>query len=79
MTWDVPYFSEQLKQQRYSISDELLRPYFPEQQVLNGLFEVVKRLFGMTVSEQKDVKTWHEHVRFSVFTTPMVTCVAASI
>ncbi|WP_417437435.1 oligopeptidase A [Idiomarina abyssalis] len=62
--WDVPYFSEQLKQQRYSISDELLRPYFPEQQVLNGLFEVVKRLFGMTVSEQKDVKTWHENVRF---------------
>ncbi|MCK7459705.1 oligopeptidase A [Idiomarina aminovorans] len=62
--WDVPYFSEQLKQQRYSISDELLRPYFPEQQVLNGLFEVVKRLFGMTVSEQKEVKTWHENVRF---------------
>jgi len=62
--WDVPYFSEQLKQQRYSISDELLRPYFPEQQVLNGLFEVVKRLFGMTVSEQKDIKTWHENVRF---------------
>jgi oligopeptidase A len=62
--WDVPYFSEQLKQQRYSISDELLRPYFPEQQVLNGLFDVVKRLFGMTVSEQKDVKTWHENVRF---------------
>jgi oligopeptidase A len=61
--WDVPYFSEQLKQQRYSISDELLRPYFPEQQVLNGLFEVVKRLFGMTVSEQKDVKTWHENVQ----------------
>ncbi|MGM0430414.1 MAG: oligopeptidase A [Pseudomonadota bacterium] len=62
--WDVPYFSEQLKQKRYSISDELLRPYFPEQQVLNGLFEVVKRLFGMTVSEQKDVKTWHDNVRF---------------
>ncbi|MGM0526349.1 MAG: oligopeptidase A [Pseudomonadota bacterium] len=62
--WDVPYYSEQLKQQRYAISDEVLRPYFPEQQVLNGLFEVVKRLFGMTVSEQKDVNRWHQHVRF---------------
>lgn len=62
--WDVPYYSEQLKQQRYAISDEVLRPYFPEQQVLNGLFEVVKRLFGMTVSEQKDVNKWHQHVRF---------------
>jgi oligopeptidase A len=62
--WDVPYFSEQLKQERYSISDELLRPYFPEEQVLHGLFDVVKRLFGMTVSEQKEVKTWHENVRF---------------
>lgn len=62
--WDVPYYSEQLKQQRYAISDEQLRPYFPEQQVLNGLFEVVKRLFGMTVSEQTDVNKWHEHVRF---------------
>ncbi|MGM0480338.1 MAG: oligopeptidase A [Pseudomonadota bacterium] len=62
--WDVPYYSEQLKQQRYAVSDELLRPYFPEQQVLNGLFEVVKRLFGMTVSEQKDVNKWHQQVRF---------------
>ena len=62
--WDVPYYSEQLKQQRYAISDEVLRPYFPEQQVLNGLFEVVKRLFGMTVSEQTDINAWHEHVRF---------------
>lgn len=62
--WDVPYYSEQLKQQRYAVSDELLRPYFPEQQVLNGLFEVVKRLFGMTISEQKDVNSWHPQVRF---------------
>ena len=62
--WDVPFYSEQLKQQRYAISDEVLRPYFPEQQVLKGLFSVVERLFGMTVTEQQGVNKWHEHVRF---------------
>lgn len=62
--WDVPFYSEQLKQQRYSISDEQLRPYFPEQRVLDGLFSVVNRLFGMTVSERTGVQTWNPTVRF---------------
>lgn len=62
--WDLPYYSEKLKQSRYAISDEELRPYFPKDKAVEGLFEVVQRLFGMTVSEVKDVDTWHEDVRF---------------
>lgn len=62
--WDIGYFSEKLKQDTYEISDEVLRPYFPEQQVIEGLFEVVKRLFGVRIEEQSGVDTWHPHVRF---------------
>ena len=62
--WDLPYYSEKLKQSRYAISDEELRPYFPEQKVVNGLFEVVHRLFGLTIEEKSDVDTWHKDVKF---------------
>ena len=62
--WDLPYYSEKLKQERYAISDEELRPYFPESKVVAGLFEVVHRLFGLTISERKDVDTWHKDVKF---------------
>ncbi|ARD44379.1 oligopeptidase A [Colwellia sp. PAMC 21821] len=62
--WDLPYYSEKLKQERYAISDEELRPYFPESKVVAGLFEVVHRLFGLNVTERKDVDTWHKDVKF---------------
>lgn len=62
--WDLPYYSEKLKQARYAISDEELRPYFPENKVVAGLFEVVNRLFGLTISERKGVDTWHNDVKF---------------
>jgi oligopeptidase A len=62
--WDLPYFSEKLKQERYAISDEELRPYFPENKVVAGLFEVVHRLFGLNISERQDVDTWHKDVKF---------------
>ncbi len=62
--WDLPYYSEKLKQARYAISDEELRPYFPESKVVAGLFEVVHRLFGLTISERQDVDTWHNDVKF---------------
>lgn len=63
-TWDMGFYAEKLKQAKYSISDEQLRPYFPEQKVVSGLFEVVNRLFGITVTERKGVDVWHESVRF---------------
>ncbi|MDX5629941.1 MULTISPECIES: oligopeptidase A [unclassified Brenneria] len=62
--WDITYYSEQQKQHLYAISDEQLRPYFPEQRVVEGLFEVVKRIYGISAKERKDVDVWHPEVRF---------------
>ncbi|NQZ05406.1 oligopeptidase A [Idiomarina sp.] len=62
--WDVPYYSEQLKQSEYAVSDEQLKPYFPEHKVVAGLFSVVNRLFGIRISERTDVETYHPTVRF---------------
>ncbi|MDE1350123.1 oligopeptidase A [Vibrio aestuarianus] len=62
--WDIAYYSEKQKQHLFQISDEELRPYFPESKVVNGLFEVLNRVFGMTVKEREGVDTWHDSVRF---------------
>ncbi len=62
--WDLPYYSEKLKQHRYAISDEELRPYFPESKVVSGLFEVVNRLFGIRITEKTGVDVWHQDVKF---------------
>ena len=62
--WDLGFYSEKLKQHRYSISDEELRPYFPEQKVVSGLFEVLNRVFGMTITEREGVDVWDPSVKF---------------
>ncbi|MCG7543549.1 oligopeptidase A [Pseudoalteromonas ruthenica] len=62
--WDYAYYSEKLKQEKYAISDEQLRPYFPEDKVLSGLFKTVEQLFGVRVEEQQDIDTYHDDVRF---------------
>ncbi|WP_441255223.1 oligopeptidase A [Aeromonas sp. A600620] len=62
--WDLAYYAEKLKQHKFSISDEQLRPYFPANKVVKGLFEVVKRVFGMKVRERLGIDTWHPDVRF---------------
>lgn len=62
--WDIAYYSEKQKQHLYSISDEQLRPYFPENKAVSGLFEVVKRIYGITAKERTDVDVWHPEVRF---------------
>ena len=61
--WDIAYYSEKQKQHLYSISDEQLRPYFPENKAVSGLFEVVKRIYGITAKERHDVDVWHPDVR----------------
>ena len=66
--WDIPYYSEKLKQEKYTISDEMLRPYFPEEKALHGLFEVVHRLYGLKIIEQPGIDTWHEDVRYFTIT-----------
>ncbi len=63
-SWDVTYYSEKLKQAKYSISDEALRPYFPESKVVPGLFSVLGKLFGIKVQQRDDVDVWHPDVSF---------------
>ncbi len=66
--WDLPYYSEKLKQEKYTISDEMLRPYFPEDKVLHGLFRVVHQLYGLKIVEQPGVDVWHDDVRYFTIT-----------
>ena len=62
--WDIPYYSEKLRQHRYQISQEELRPFFPETRVVPGLFAVVERLLGVSITEVAGVDVWHPDVRF---------------
>ncbi len=62
--WDIGYYSERLRQHRYSITQEELKPYFPETRVIPGMFDVVGRLYGMQISEINDIDCWHPDVRF---------------
>jgi oligopeptidase A len=62
--WDLLYVSEKLRQNKYAISQEELKAYFPEPKVVSGLFEIVKRLYGLDICEVRDVETWHKDVRF---------------
>lgn len=62
--WDMTFYAEKLKQDKYSISDEELRPYFPEDTVVKGMFEVVKRLFGLNIIEELGKESWHSDVRY---------------
>lgn len=60
--WDLSYYSEKLKKEKYSVDDKLLRPYFPLDQVINGFFGLMKLLFGIEV-KQKKKKSYHPEVR----------------
>ena len=62
--WDIGYYAEKLRQQRYSISQEELKPYFPDTRVIPGMFELMGRLFGVTFREVEGVESWHEDVKF---------------
>ena len=62
--WDLAYYSEKLKHKRYAISDEELRPYFPKDKVVNGLFDVVNKLFGLNIKIRQNIDTWHKDVSF---------------
>jgi oligopeptidase A len=62
--WDISYYSEKLRQQDYAISQEALRPYFPAEQVLSGMFGVVKNLFGIDVEATENAQLYHKDVQF---------------
>ncbi|NQD91490.1 oligopeptidase A [Pseudomonas sp. CrR25] len=62
-SWDVGYYGEKLREQRYSISQEILRPYFPVDKVLSGLFAIVEKLYGIQIEELSGFDSWHPDVR----------------
>jgi oligopeptidase A len=62
--WDIPFYSEKLRQQQYAISQEDVRPWFPLNRVLQGLFDVVANLYGLTITERTDVELWHPDVQY---------------
>ena len=62
-SWDMAYASEKLRARRYAFSDQEVKQYFPETQVLPGMFQLVRNLYQIEISET-DAKTWHEDVRF---------------
>ncbi|WP_225639331.1 oligopeptidase A [Candidatus Profftia sp. (ex Adelges kitamiensis)] len=62
--WDIIYYSEKQKKYLYSINDEEIRSYFPEKSVLNGLFKLIKRVYGIFTKERYDVDVWNNNVRF---------------
>ena len=63
--WDYAYYSEKLKQHKYQISEEDLKPYFCDDNVISGLFEIVKILYGVDIkSADNKVDVWDKSVRF---------------
>ncbi|MCK5894453.1 MAG: oligopeptidase A [Endozoicomonadaceae bacterium] len=62
--WDIVYYSEKLRQHHYAISQEALRPWFPADKVIAGMFAVTGKLYGLTFREIDGVDTWHKDVRF---------------
>ncbi|MEY3220514.1 MAG: hypothetical protein RIT27_1871 [Pseudomonadota bacterium] len=60
--WDIPYYSEKLKEYRYAISQEILRPYFSFQKVLQGLFQIIEKLFNVSIQKIEHSDLWHESV-----------------
>lgn len=62
--WDIPYYSERLKEYRYSISQETLRPYFPLPKVLQGLFQIIEKLFAVSIEKVAHDHLWDDKVEF---------------
>jgi oligopeptidase A len=65
VNWDIPFWSERLRERRFQFTDEELRPYFPLESVLKGLFDLAHRLFAVRVSAADgEAPVWHKDVRF---------------
>ena len=62
-SWDIAYASERLRMTRYAFSDQEVKQYFPEPQVLAGMFALVERLYGLSI-ERDQAPVWHPSVRF---------------
>nr|WP_299166906.1 M3 family metallopeptidase [uncultured Allomuricauda sp.] len=66
--WDSSYYSEKLKQKLFNLDDEKLKPYFKLENVINGVFKVSEKLFGLNFKEVFDIEKYHEDVKtFEVY------------
>ncbi len=66
--WDYSFWAEKLKKKKFDINDELLKPYFKLENVVDGVFTVASKLYGLSFKENKEIPTYHEDVRaFEVF------------
>ncbi len=63
-SWDVGYASEKLRVQQYALDEEQLKPYFPLPAVIEGLFGLTSKLYGITLAPRDDVDVWHPDVRY---------------
>jgi oligopeptidase A len=63
-SWDVGYASEKLRERKYALSEEELKPYFALDAVIGGLFAITERVFGVTLRQRVDVDVWHPDVRY---------------
>ena len=68
--WDITFYSERLQQRRFQVSQEELRDYLPLPRVLDCLFEVAQRLYGVKLQERSDVAVWHPDVRYFELRAP---------
>jgi len=62
--WDVAYYAEKLRKARFDFDEEELRPYFPMEKVIGGMFEIVERLYGIKVVEKQNVPSWDPAVKY---------------
>ncbi|MDH5436829.1 MAG: M3 family metallopeptidase, partial [Gammaproteobacteria bacterium] len=62
--WDISYYAEKLQEHKYSISSEDLKPYFPEDRAIKGMFDVVNKLYGINIKKKQGVDVWHKDVQF---------------
>ena len=63
MPWDLSYYSERLRRERYDLDEEELRQYFPAERVLEGAFMVAKQLFGVQIEAEHNLPIWDPEVR----------------
>ncbi|MGF1585601.1 MAG: M3 family metallopeptidase [Bacteroidales bacterium] len=62
MPWDRLYYSEKLKEEKFNINDEMLKPYFELKNVIDGVFGLATELFGITFTENREIPVYHEEV-----------------
>ncbi|MDB6092869.1 MAG: Oligopeptidase [Verrucomicrobia bacterium] len=64
--WELAYWAEKLRQSSYAFDEEILRPFFPMDRVISGMFDLASRVFGLRITERaaNEVETWHPEVKF---------------